>query len=288
MSEERSFKSGRASKLRTIFPTLGVVAVFLALWYWWFLSPHSNHLASWRASSPAPVSNSFDNSLSSDSSEVAPQIYAADGAGRAVFPYSVIPGGIHSARELADTVEHDALVAKHYGDFHLGTAHVIRLKRDRQAYVSYRLGDHIYWTRSMVTLHAGEILLSDGRSFARGRCGNRVSDSPKLPVSPKEPSDRTMSTPVFAPDSAPLGFPGGGLPVTVAVFPPQSPAPPPKGPPGSPIPPFFPPVFTGGHDSPTAPPPPPAPFISTPEPTSMLLLLLGLACLGALNLLFRK
>jgi len=292
MSEERGLKSRKTSKLRIIFSALSLVAVFPALWYWWSLSPHSKHLGSWRTFSPATISTSFDSSLGADSSEAPLQIYAAGSSGRAVFPYSVIPGGVHSARELVDAVQNDALIAQHYSDFRVGTALVIRLKKDRQAYVSYRLGDRIYWTRNKVQLHAGEMLLSDGKSLARGRCGNRVSDSPKLPVSPKEPPDRTMSMPVFVPDPMPLGFPVGGVPVTATVFPPHNPAPPPSsnGPQGGPFPPFFPPVFPGGRGSPTTPlgPPPPPPIVVTPEPASVLLVFLGLACLGALNVLLRK
>lgn len=42
--------------------------------------------------------------------------------GRAVYPYSVIPGGVHSAEDLAVAIERDPAVPGHYGDF--GVDHV--------------------------------------------------------------------------------------------------------------------------------------------------------------------
>lgn len=291
MSVERDRETRKVNKPREILAVLGLVAVFLALWYWWFLSPHSRHLPPTRAFVPKATSAAFDNSNDVSLQGPVPRIYAEDGSGRAVFPYSVVPGGARSARELADAVQHDAVAAEHYSNFRVRLVHAIRLKKDRRAYVSYRLGGKIYWTRHKVTLHAGETLLSDGKNLARGRCGNRVSDSPKLPVSPKEPAERTMSKPVFVPDPLPLGFPVGDPPPAWIMLPPQSFGPPPSEPPGGPFPPFFPPIFPGGSgtpSSPPGPPPPPPPVVSTPEPASALLALLGLVCLAVASLILKK
>jgi hypothetical protein len=67
---------------------------------------------------------------------------------------------------------------------------------DKLAYVSYRLGDHIYWTKRQVTLHQGEILLSDGQHLARTCCGNGISDAAMTPVSLPEPAEKLLSTPL--------------------------------------------------------------------------------------------
>jgi hypothetical protein len=291
MSVERDRETKKASKPRETLAALGLVAVILALWYWWFLSPHSRHLAPTRAFAPKATSTTLDNSSGVSWQEAPPQIYAEDGSGRAVFPYSVVPGGIRSAQDLADAAKNDAVVAEHYGNFRVRSVHAIRLKKDRRAYVSYRLGDHIYWTRSKVTLHAGETLLSDGKNVARGRCGNRVSDTPKLPVSPKEPPDRMMSMPVFVPDPLPPGFPIGEPPLARITLSPESFGPPPDVPPGGPFPPFFPPIFPGGSGTPSTPlgpPPPPPPVVGTPEPASGLLVLLGLMGAAVAILIFKK
>jgi hypothetical protein len=230
----------------------------------------------------------FNNLPGSVSSEPSGAIYADASLGRAVFPYSVIPGGIRSGEELAAAAQHDALVAQHYAGFHMGEARVIRLKKDRQAYLSYRLGEQIFWTKHKVTLRAGETLVTDGKNLARGRCGNRVSDAPKTPVSVKEPPERIMSTPVFVPDPVPAGL-FGGEPVARITLPPQSFGPP-TVPPGGPFPPFFQPIFPGGQQPPPGPPGPPLvpPIVSTPEPASGFLVLLGFVCLAGLGVLLRK
>lgn len=127
--------------------------------------------------------------LASDSDSVGVGI--ADGlpAGRRLYPYSVIPGGVESARELLAATHNDAVVAKHYADFDVDTARVIALDHDQAVYVSYRVGNNVYWTNRKIELHKGETLISDGTHEARTRCGNRVSETPQAPVAPaKQPA----------------------------------------------------------------------------------------------------
>ena len=289
MSEKRVNKTGEANKLREFSPALSVVVVFLALWYCWFLLPRWRHSAAARDSYSTNISADFDSLPDGVSHEPFTAIYADASSGHAVFPYSVIPGGIRSGQELAEAARRDALVAQHYAGFQLGAARVIRLKKDRRAYVSYRLGGQIFWTKHKVTLRAGETLVTDGKNVARGRCGNRVSDAPNLPVSPKEPGDQTMSRPVFVPDPVPAGI-FGGEPVARLALRPERFIPP-TAPPGGPFTPFFPPIFSGGGPgTPPGPPgPPPVPPItSTPEPASGFLVALGFIVLALASLLFRK
>ena len=112
-----------------------------------------------------------------------------------MFPYSVIPGGARNSRELSVAARREPVVAAHYAGFSVAHTRVIRLPYDKLAYVSYRLGNHIYWTKTKVTLHQGETLLSDGEHLARTRCGNRISDVAMTPVSPQEPPQKLLSTP---------------------------------------------------------------------------------------------
>ena len=114
----------------------------------------------------------------------------------AVLPYSVIPGGVQSGDELRVALQNDSLGAKHYAMFNVSSSPVVRLAHDRRAYVSYRLGDRIYWTSHQVTLHAGEALLTDGVPLARTRCGNRISDSPETPTHPSEPAESLLNSPI--------------------------------------------------------------------------------------------
>jgi hypothetical protein len=59
-------------------------------------------------------------------------------------------------------------------------------------YVSYRKGEQVYWTARKVTLAEGESILSDGQNDIRARCGNRISDTPQLPVEVKGPDEKEL------------------------------------------------------------------------------------------------
>ncbi len=112
-----------------------------------------------------------------------------------VYPYSVIPGGIHSAAELRQAVARDTTVAQHYARFEVSDAQVVTLDRHQAMYVSYRLGNRIYWTRRKLSLLKGEKLMTDGVSSARVRCGNRLSKVPRSPISLREPPPRDLEGP---------------------------------------------------------------------------------------------
>jgi hypothetical protein len=113
---------------------------------------------------------------------------------RRLFPYSVIARGVQSNRELKNAMAKDPVVAAHYAGFKVARTHIVRLDHDRAAYVSYRLGNVVFWTKRRVIIPAGESLLTDGESMARTRCGNRLSVSPEAPVSPEEPSAMILET----------------------------------------------------------------------------------------------
>jgi len=218
-----------------------------------------------------------------------------------VYPYSVIPGGVRTSQELFAAVRRDSVIAQHYAGFDTRSARLIRLVAARRAYVSYRIAGHIYWTSKKITLHAGEMLLSDGSHLARARCGNRLSEVPG-PNSPAEPPAEVFNTPVtpqepqFLPGTLPMPpvWPDGQPNVLLALNSTQS------GPGGFPILPILP--FPGGpgiasprsspiptpQPGPVPPTPPggplpqPAPTpppVSTPEPSALLLLLAGLGAL---------
>jgi hypothetical protein len=126
------------------------------------------------------------------------QILSQAQPSRPVYPYSVVPGGVEDAKELKWVAEHDPVVAAHYAGFDYDHAKVVRLTLARTVYVSYRIGNHIYWTRRRVTLHKGEKLITDGRMTARGRCANRVEEVPQQAVSPVEPPVQKFDEPVRA------------------------------------------------------------------------------------------
>ena len=196
---------------------------------------------------------------------------------RPVYPYSVIPRGVETPEELRSAIRQDSVVAAHYSDFQVRGARPIRLPRERQFFVSYRIGNQVYWTAKKITLHAGETLLTDGEHLARTRCGNRLSEVPASPTAPSEPSDHTFNTPVvplrpeltseLLPD-API-WPGSPAPVPLYTSS-ASPEPAP-GPGGFFIPPFIPIACCITSSRPSSPPSSPVPSPSPSSPTLPLL-----------------
>ena len=114
---------------------------------------------------------------------------------RPVYPYSVIRGGVYSAKELKTALSSDTIAALDYADFRTAEAHPVVLEKERLAYVSYRSGNSIYWTRHPVRLVKGETLITDGEHLARACCGNRISETPQEPVSSREPEPSRLDTP---------------------------------------------------------------------------------------------
>ena len=124
---------------------------------------------------------------------------SAPGTEHKIFPYSVIAGGVNSPQELREAVLRDPVVAQHYAGFDLRNARRITLDAPQVAYVSYRVGNNVFWTKKKLTLAKGEAVITDGRTIARARCGNRVSVSPVRPNLPGEPSAEDFEAPAAAP-----------------------------------------------------------------------------------------
>lgn len=222
----------------------------------------------------------------------APQLSPLIRSLRPSYPYSVIPGGAYSAAELHYANQTDAVVRAHYATFNMKLAHVVQLTDDRFQYASYRIKDQIYWTRKKLRIPKGEYLLTDGVAFARTRCGNRLSEAPQVPVSPREPAVALLSMPPIRPEmlpalelaqSPPLGEVAEASPRLAPVLPnsfeglpatEQSPLP--ANLPGAPVFPVVPPVVR--HPQPLFSPPSrfsqPAPILPVPEPSTVGLFLI--------------
>lgn len=117
---------------------------------------------------------------------------------RIVFPWSVVSGGVDSPMAMRAAMQGDPVVDAHYAGLNPAFFRPEVLPAKRQAYVSYRIRDNIYWTRRKVTLQAGETVLNDGQFLVRGRCGNLISATPREPVAPAamEPEEPVMDRPV--------------------------------------------------------------------------------------------
>ena len=143
--------------------------------------------------------------------------------GRAVFPYSIIPGGAYSIQELKESLASDPVAAQHYEGFRVEAAHMVVADRPRLFYASYRVGANVYWTKRPVHIAAGETLISDGQKLARARCGNQLSEDPKTPTAAQAPKEEEMDTPKITPGEARGGTPNPGTPpsgLAYEVFPP--------------------------------------------------------------------
>jgi hypothetical protein len=133
-----------------------------------------------------------------DKSRVLPRANPLDPAKlpRKIYPYSVIPGGAYSGEELALARRVDRVVAFHYSDFETGAVTVRTLPREAYLYVSYRKADRVYWTANKRRIPKGETVLSDGKNLARTRCGNRLSETPQLPIAAgPQPTETALNGP---------------------------------------------------------------------------------------------
>jgi hypothetical protein len=151
---------------------------------------------------------------------------ARDESPRTVYPFSVVPGGVYSPEEFAEALAADPAVGAHYGDVTPAALHVENVDAPREAYMSYRVGEQIYWTKRKLPLHDGERVLSDGSVTIRARCGNRLSDEPMQPTSDAEPPVKAFENEPAAPVAgAPVpALPDGSGPrLSVGAVPPLEP-----------------------------------------------------------------
>lgn len=212
---------------------------------------------------------------------------------RVVYPYSVIPGGVRTPDDLRELSDHDPVIGRHYSGFDFRNATVMELDQPKLVYLSYRIGNKVFWTAKKVSLRKGEKLITDGNITARTRCANRVSEAAQKGASPEEPPAATFEEPFVAGGTAeqipfpgnfvsslsPREFPGGGVEGPPGLLTSNSPL-------GGGFPPLFPPPIGSGSCPPPKkggggtgtgkpkPCPPPTPPI--PEPGTLLLVSSGI------------
>jgi hypothetical protein len=153
----------------------------------------------------------------------------ASPTGRA-YPYSIVPGGVRSSQEVVDAMARDRVVANHYRLVSASDLRTERVTNSRLVYMSYRIGDKVYWTKRPMRLNAGETILTDGVNQIRTRCGNCLSLEPLGPSSDDEPDPiefeglfPPVDDPVVPGDpsllAVPAGFAAGASPAQLAPVP---------------------------------------------------------------------
>lgn len=142
------------------------------------------------------------------------------GQNRQVYPYSVIPGGIKNLADLKLAIAEDPVVARQFEGFNFQRAHLTQVAQNESMFVSYRIGQKVYWTRRKIALHRGETLVTDGNITVRTRCGNRVAKVPGDTGSPLEPPEDAFNQPytamIAAPDPDPAKADPGPTPLLPA------------------------------------------------------------------------
>jgi hypothetical protein len=191
----RRTRRHRRNRLVRRWLTAAVVAVFVA----GASSVAMRYLSPSLFRARGSAANAYQQLEHNDQTGKLNQILEHTQTSRPVYPYSVVPGGVEDAKELKWVAEHDPIVAAHYAGFDYARAQVVRLTLARTVYLSYRIGNRIYWTSHRVTLKKGEKLITDGRITARTRCANRVEETqPQQEASPSEPTAEKFEEPVRA------------------------------------------------------------------------------------------
>jgi len=263
------------SRLESAVRALGVLALFVGLLTAFDLLPY-------RSAPQTQSQKRIEYQLSQDAiPEFLFDAYSAPGQARPVYPFSVIPRGIKNAEELKSVLAHDPVASAHYAGFSAANSRVVTVQKPRAVFVSYRLGNHIYWTKKRMWLRRGETLVSDGKNSARTRCGNRISEVAELPVSAHEPPLKMLEEPAALPspefDANAMAFSPLFLAASVPLLPVVDGGI--IGPPSGPgVPPIF-PVFCCSAGAPPPEKPPVVPPIATPEPETLMLLIFGIVFL---------
>ena len=175
------------------------------------------------------------------------------------YPYSLVPGGVHSIKELGRALMFPAF-AKNFPGFDMSKAHIVHIYR--LGYVSFLKDGKIGWTKDAQLL--SEDVITDGKYFIRMRCGNGIVFTPQIPTIPSV-TNEVLDTPELPPVSL-------IVPPEVTVQPVENPTISPVYAGGSPISGLgTPPLFIYIPPSGGGPPP-----IAVPEPSEWALAFLAL------------
>jgi hypothetical protein len=97
-------------------------------------------------------------------------------------PLSFIPGGVRSVEQFRAALAADKDLVAQFPDFDFSKARFERLGRPVCAFIAYRNGKDFRWTKGCKPLPADTLVITDGKTYIRARCGNKISFSPQAPT----------------------------------------------------------------------------------------------------------
>jgi hypothetical protein len=189
----------RRSRRRTLVSTLVVLASLMSVAG---MSAVSNLVADLRTAAVVELPES-------PPIEIAERVREPRPPARPIFRHSVVPGGVYTADDVKAAMERDRVVAAHYSGVNARELRVEALSDDRDVYMSYRIGDEIYWMKQKVRLQQGETILTDGVRHIRARCGNCIALAPMEPTADDEPGEMEFDSLADDPDLIPSRMPLG-------------------------------------------------------------------------------
>lgn len=138
-------------------------------------------------------------------------------------PRSFIPGGVHTVEQFRAALAADKSLAAEFPGFDFSKAHFEWLGHPVCAYVAYRDGKDFRWTKRCKLLPADTLVLTDGTTYIRAKCGNKLAFSPQVPVIDSDVTE-AIDTPGTDGDVPPVS--GTPVPTPTPVSQPVQPVPP--------------------------------------------------------------
>jgi hypothetical protein len=145
-------------------------------------------------------------------SSPAPVVRPASAPKRVVYNYSVIPGGEPNVADFCGQIQSDAA----FHGFNCNVAYETSLRSPISVFMTFKKNGHIYWTKHLVSVKAGELMYTDGHRSFLARCGNEIGFAPQQPT--MEIDESLLSEPAVPTASAALTAASSGSPVAAVDF----------------------------------------------------------------------
>jgi hypothetical protein len=148
----------------------------------------------------------------------APMARVAAAPKNVVYNYSVIPGGERNVADFCGEIQSDAA----FKGFNCNVAYETTLRSPIAVFMTFKKNGHIYWTKHLVSVKAGELIYTDGHRSFLARCGNEIGFAPQAPT--MEIDESLLSQPAVPVAAAAALVLAPGAPQVVAAVAPVLPS----------------------------------------------------------------